>query len=368
MKKFSGNFALMLLALLIMLTACSDSTEADPGTGNADSGAVSEQEETAAVSESVTEISASVTNTAENTPFGKHGKISVSGTDLIDENGEKFQLYGMSTNGIAWYPDYVEYLSFMTLRNEWNTNCVRIAMYTDENLGYCTNGDKEELKALVREAVEYVDKLGMYAIIDWHILYDQNPNVYKNEAIEFFDEMSELYKDHDNIIYEICNEPNTSAKWSDVKDYANEVIPVIRGNDPDSVILVGTTTWCQDLDQAYADPLEFDNIMYSLHFYADTHKEWLRERASACIEGGLPVFVSEFSICDASGNGAANYEEGEKWFELIEKYNLSYMCWSLANNSASSSVLTENNVKKGGWKEEDLSEIGSWVVGKFRDE
>ena len=186
--------------------------------------------------------------------------------------------------------------------------------------------------------------------------------------MEFFGEMSELYKDHDNIIYEICNEPNTSAKWSDVKEYANEVIPVIRGNDPDAVILVGTTSWCQDLDQAYADPLEFDNIMYSLHFYADTHRDWLRERAALCIEGGLPVFVSEFNICDASGRGNVNIEEGEKWFELIEKYNLSYICWSLSNGSDSSCVLTADNVKKGGWGDEDLSESGRWVIGKFTAE
>lgn len=372
-KAFSKTFLLILLAIPVMLAACSEPSESS-AENDVSSGTVSESaaggEE---ASESVTSAASdntpqSVTSTSEHTPFGKHGKIRVSGADLVDEKGEKFQLYGMSTHGIAWYPQYVSTLSFITMRDEWNTNCIRLAMYTDENMGYCSNGDKEELKKLIRTGVEAADGLGMYVIIDWHVLNDQDPNVYKDEAIEFFREMSELYSDHDNIIYEICNEPNTSARWSDVKSYAEEVIPVIRGNDEDAVIIVGTTNWCQDLDQALADPLEFDNIMYSLHFYAETHRDWLRERAEACIESGLPVFISEFNICDAGGRGNVNTEEGEKWFRLIEEYNLSYMCWSLANNSDSCSVFTEDNQRTSGWKDEDLSEGGKWIIEKFRAE
>lgn len=304
----------------------------------------------------------------ENTPFGEHGRLSVSGTDLVDENGEKYQLYGMSTHGLAWFPQYVNYDAFKTLRDSWNTNCVRLALYTYEYGGYCNGGDQENLKNLIKSGVEYADELGMYVIIDWHVLNDQDPNVYKDEAIKFFDEITDLYKDHDNIIYEICNEPNTSADWNAVKSYAEAVIPVIRSNDSDAVILVGSPTWSQDIDKALADPLEYDNLMYTLHFYADTHKDWLRERAESCIESGLPVFISEFNICDASGKGYVNVEEGDKWYELIEKYNLSYMCWSLANGSDSCNILSNGNPKTSGWTESDLSDSGKWLFEKFMAE
>lgn len=82
----------------------------------------------------------------------------------------------------------------------------------------------------------------MYVIIDWHILSDGDPNCYKDEAKAFFSEMAEKYKDRVNVLYEICNEPN-GVDWQTVKEYAEEIIPVIRGKDEDAVVLVGNHDW-----------------------------------------------------------------------------------------------------------------------------
>lgn len=294
--------------------------------------------------------------------------LQVIGADLCDANGEKIQLRGMSTHGLAWFPQYVNYETFQFMRDEWNINCVRLAMYTHEYGGYCSGGDQEKLKELVRNGVDYATKLGLYVIIDWHVLNEKDPLVYKDEAIAFFDEMSKLYADYTNVIYEICNEPNTTGTWDKITEYANEVIPVIRANDPDCVILVGTPTWSQEVDKALANPLEFDNIMYTLHFYAATHTEWLRSRMETCIQKGLPIFVSEFGICDASGNGNIDLEQAEKWKELIEQYNVSYICWNLSNNSESSAILQTTCAKLSGWTEEDLSEQGIWIRDCFLSE
>lgn len=304
----------------------------------------------------------------ENTPFEKHGKLSVDGAQLVDKNGVNFRLYGMSTHGLAWFPQYVNIEAFRTLRDDWNTNCVRLAMYTCEMGGYCTDGNKEQLKELVKSAVSYADELGMYVIIDWHVLGEKDPNVYKEEAKCFFDEMSRLYKYHGNIIYEICNEPNTDADWSNIKAYADEVIPIIRKNDRDAVIIVGTSTWSQDVDLALADPLDYDNIMYALHFYADTHRQQLRRKAEKSISAGLPVFISEFNICDSFGRGNVNADEGEKWYELIDRYDLSYICWSLSDTPDQCSAFTPDNGKLSGWNENDLSECGRWAYKKFVSE
>lgn len=216
---------------------------------------------------------------AENdTPFLRHGSLSVDGAYLVDSNGEKIQLRGMSTHGIAWFPDYINYDTFKYLRDDWNTNCIRLSMYTYESGGYCNGGDKEKLKELIKNGIDYAEQLGMYVIVDWHVLNDKNPLEYKDEAILFFDEISKLYSEKDNVIYEICNEPNTTAPWEDITSYANAVIPTIRANDENCVIIVGTPTWSQDIDKAADAPLEYDNIMYALHFYAATHTDWLRNR------------------------------------------------------------------------------------------
>lgn len=299
------------------------------------------------------------------TPVSLHGALSVKGTDLVDKNGEKFQLYGMSTHGIAWFPQYVNLDAFRTLRDDWNTNCIRLAMYTAEYGGYCSGEDREALKELVKGGVEYASELGMYVIIDWHVLNDQDPNVYKEDAVAFFREMSSAYADYENVLYEICNEPNGSATWDNIKAYASEVIPIIRENDSDAVILVGSPTWSQDIHQAAASPLEFDNIMYTLHFYAATHKDDLRSRMEECVGKGLPVFVSEFGMCDASGNGANDFEQTEKWLELIEKYNISFFCWNLANKDESSSVFLPSSAATSKWTEDDLNESGKWIRNYF---
>lgn len=302
----------------------------------------------------------------DSTPFGQHGALHVENGKLTDADGNIVQLYGMSTHGIAWFPQYINYDSFRTLRDDWNTNCIRLAMYTAEYGGYCAGGDKEQLKQLVRDGVSYATELGMYVIVDWHILSDCDPNQNKDEAIAFFREMSEAFAGNDNVLYEICNEPNSGTSWDSIKSYAEEVIPVIREQKPDAVILVGTPTWSQEIDKAAASPLTFDNVMYTLHFYAGTHKDDLRNRLETCAQNNLPVFVSEFGMCDASGNGANDFDSTTKWLDLLNKYQISFCCWNLANKDESSSVFKAASTALSDWTDEDFNESGRWIREYFR--
>lgn len=303
---------------------------------------------------------------AESSFLSTHGALSVNGTDLVDQNGEKIQLYGVSTHGLAWFPQYVNEDSFRTLHDDWKINCIRLALYTDEYGGYANGGDKENLKNLIRNGITYATNQDMYVIVDWHVLNDRDPGVHKADALAFFEEITTEYADYTNIIYEICNEPNGYATWESVKNYAGEVIPVIRAHDEDAVILVGSPTWSQDIDKAAADPLDFDNVMYTLHFYADTHRDDLRSRLEICVSNGLPVFISEFGTCDASGNGANNFDQTSKWLELAEKYNISFFSWSLCNKAETSALISPSCSKTADWTENELSEAGKWLRNYFR--
>ena len=303
------------------------------------------------------------------TPVAAHGQLSVKGTQLVDKNGKGYQLRGMSTHGITWFPDFVNENAFRALRDDWNTNVVRLAMYVDEwGNGQCYMQNKDGSTQLLEKGVDICIKLGMYVIIDWHVLNPGDPSQYTDEAIKFFEKVSKKYADYPNIIYEIVNEPNGNATWGGViKPYAEKVIPVIRKNDKDAVIIVGTPTWSQDIDQALADPLKYENVMYALHFYAATHTDWLRERAEKCINGGLPIFVSEFGCCDASGNGANDFGQTEKWLKLLDKYGVSYCNWNLANKNESSSCFRESAKADGKWSDGDYSESGAWIRKWFRN-
>jgi len=300
--------------------------------------------------------------TASGTPVEKHGQLSVKGTQLVDKSGSPFQIKGVSTHGLQWFPQFVNLETFRCIRDDWGANAVRLAMYTDEG-GYCAGGDRAKLRELVKNGVKYARQLGLYVIIDWHILHDYDPNINKSDAIEFFREMSSEFDGYNNVIYEICNEPNGGVSWAAVKQYAEEVIPVIRANDADAIIIVGTPTWSQDVDIAAKDPIKgHTNIMYALHFYAGTHKDSLRSKMKTAIEAGLPVFVSEYGICDASGNGMCNETEANRWVAMMDNYGVSYVIWNLANKNESSSLIRESCRKLSGFTEADLNQEGLWLI------
>lgn len=297
-----------------------------------------------------------------------NGRLSVRGTQLVDEKGEAVQLKGISTHGLAWFPQYVNEELFGELRKEWNASLIRLAMYTAESGGYCTDGNKEELKELIRRGVEYAARQDMYVIVDWHILSDNDPNLYKAEALAFFDEMTKEFAGCDNVLYEICNEPNGGTSWAEIKSYANEVIPVIRANDADAVIIVGTPNWSQYVNEAAADPLEgFDNIMYTLHFYAATHTDSLRNTMTAAIDAGIPVFVTEYGICDASGNGGIDKAQADAWMQVMDEYKVSCAAWNLSNKEETSAVFRSSVDKVSGFTEEDLSDSGRWLYGMLTE-
>lgn len=298
---------------------------------------------------------------AATTPVKKNGRLSVKGTRLVNSQGKAVVLKGVSTHGINWFPQYVNKVAFKTLRDNWGVNCIRLAMYTEEYNGYCSGGNQAELRKLINNGVKYATELGMYVIIDWHILSDGNPAKNKKQAISFFKYMAKKYKNQNNIFYEICNEPNGGTSWNRIKGYASSVIKIIRKYDKKNIILVGTPTWSQDVDVAADSPIKgYSNIMYTFHFYAATHGDSYRQKVQAAIQKGLPVFVSEFGISESSGNGRIDKNEANKWMQFLKKNKISYVCWSLCNKNESCSLLKNSCSRTGNFKKSDLSQAGLW--------
>ena len=242
-------------------------------------------------------------------------------------------------------------------------------MYTEEYNGYCVTDDESRKKLLntINTGVKAATKLGMYVIIDWHVLNDQNPQKHQKEAVTFFKKISKKYNSYSNVLYEICNEPNGPVTWNDIKKYAKKVIKAIRKNDKKAIIITGTPTWSQDVDIASESPLKgFSNIMYTIHFYAATHQDSYREKLKTALENGLPVICTEFGTCEASGNGSYNFDSADKWIKLMDSYKMSYVCWSLSNKAESASLLLPSCTKTSGFKTSDLSEQGKWLVKKYK--
>lgn len=377
MKRYFGEvarFALMVVAVAALtLVAATFMAGCTQPTAESDVQPTTQPEE-AAESQAVPAKAGDAGNEATSpTALGpatpsSAGALQVVGTQLCDQAGNPVQLRGASTHGLAWFPDYVNPEFFAELRQSWNANVVRLALYTAEYGGYCEGGNQDELYNLVRNGVSYAADADMYAIVDWHVLSDANPLAHADEAAEFFGRISADLSGNNNVIYEICNEPNNDTTWEDVKAYAQRIIPTIRVNDPDAVIIVGTPTWCQDVDQAAAAPLDAGNVMYALHFYAATHQADLRDRMAAAVRAGLPVFVSEFGICDASGNGSIDHASADAWVSAMDELGISYVCWNLSNKNEASALFKSTCEKTSGFTADDLSEEGTWLWNVLHSE
>ena len=291
------------------------------------------------------------------------GRLQVLGGKLCSESGEPVMLRGVSVNGLITSESLLNEQLFEELSRDAGVNLFRLPMYTYGvgSVGYCTKGDKERHKQDIALGVDLARDQDMYVIIDWHILSDGDPNTYLDEALLFFAEMAETYADYNNVLYEICNEPN-GVDWPAVKRYAEQVIPVIREKDPDSVIIVGNPDWSKDLTSVAADPLPYDNVLYTLHFYAATHGQDLRDLTERLSQQGLPIFVSEFGVTASNGGFPRDLDSADAWIELLEREKISYCMWAFSKAPEACSALKRGVLKNNGFAQEDYSETGLWLL------
>jgi len=300
-------------------------------------------------------------STLSNAQFVKHhGQLKVEGTQLVDKNGTPIVLRGLSFGWHSFWPRFYNEGTVNWLKKDFNCNVVRAAMGVEV-------GDKPYLKDPVfsKEKIESVVdgaiKADIYVIIDWH-----SHNINLKEAKEFFAEMSKKYGKYPNVIYEVYNEPDYET-WDEVKAYSEEVIKVIRANDPDNIILVGSPHWDQDINLAAANPIKgYDNLMYTMHFYAGTHGKWLRDRTDDAIKSGLPIFVSESAGMEATGDGPLNLIAWQEYIDWMEAKKISWITWSVSDKDESCSILKKSAKSEGNWKDEDLKESGIKVRDYLR--
>ena len=304
-----------------------------------------------------------------------HGWLQVEGARLTDEHGEPVILRGMSSHGISWFPRYLNGGAMETLKDE-GANLMRIAMYTEPPGAYI----EEPQRSLdyLYMGIESALARDMYVIVDWHILKDNDPNEFADEAADFFEEISAHYGNCPGILYEICNEPNGDTRWEDIVRYAQRVIPIIRTNAPDAVILTGVPDYCTDFRGPLAEPLTFENIMYTMHRYIDVSSEKPCDpgQLENILDQGLPIFVTEWGV--SLGNDDPFSAEGERpgehiyfenarpFLELMEERGVSWAAWALSNKDEIHSVLRADCEKLSGWTQEDLTGFGKLVFDYFR--
>ncbi len=300
-------------------------------------------------------------------PVAQHGKLSVVGQHIRDQNRQITSLAGPSFfwSNTGWGQDrFYTAGAVETFAKDWNAGIVRAAMGAQNDGSYLDdeNGNITRVQTIIDAAIAN----GLYVIVDWHSHQAERDTA---KAVEFFTAVANAYGHTPNLIYEIYNEPLNTTDWAtDVKPYAETVISAIRKVDPDNLIIVGTTSWAQDVDTAADDPITGQsNILYSLHFYAATHKKDLRKRAEYAIGKGLPLIISEWGSVTYSGDGLMDEKSTHKWMGFAKKHGLSHLNWSVSDKDETASMFKPGASSNGGWTTQDLTPSGRMVRDIMRD-
>lgn len=299
-------------------------------------------------------------------PVETYGPLSISGNKLVDSSGKAVTLRGMS---LFWHmhDGGKEFWKKSVVQNamvDWHASVIRAAMGVDNETsnGFTQYGYISEpatAVAAVKTVVDAAVEAGMYVIVDYHA-HNAGSNV--NAASTFFKEMSELYGNTPNVIWEIWNEPITGS-WSEIANYAKTIIPIIRKNSR-NVILVGTGFYCQNLTDVDNTLDAYPNLAYVLHFYAGSHT-WT-DRLGTTMNKGKAVFVSEWGTTDASGNGGYNASMSQTWLNEMDRLGISNCNWSLGNPLKNGVVETSAALEatanvSGPWTLAEITTSGEFV-------
>jgi len=295
-------------------------------------------------------------------PVARHGRLGTAGNKVIDEDGNAVRLRGMSLFWSQWSEGSKYYNSNVVqwLYQDWHVNLIRIAMGVEHG-GYLAQpaAERARVKAVVDAAIE----VGIYVIIDWH---DHNAQNHVAEARTFFANVSETYGSAPNVIFEIFNEP-VDQSWSNViKPYHEEVIPVIRKHSKNLIIL-GTRTWSQEVEEASLDPVLGTNLAYTLHFYANTHRDFLRQKARNALANNIPLFVTEWGTCSADGNGDLDLPSAQTWLSFLEENHISDANWAISDKAEKCAALIPGSDAGAKWPSDRLTGSGFFMRASIRD-
>lgn len=301
-------------------------------------------------------------------PVADHGHLKVVGTQLQDEHGTPVQLKGVSSQWLNYesktFPESKSAIQWA--RDNWKLSVIRAAMGVDASGGYlgttAANANPTAMLTKVQTMVQNAIDLGIYVIVDWHTsnAVTSTGGSQAQQASDFFTMIAQKYGDAPNIIYEDYNEPN-KVTWAQIKPYHEAVVAAIRAVDPDNLIILGTPTYSQDVDVAATDPVAGTNLMYTLHFYACTHKQSLRDKGTTALSKGLPLFITEFGITPADGGVVSKNDpyvcedEGNSWFTWMKQNNISGASWKLDTCTDTSCILTPTAPIDGPWTDDVLT-------------
>lgn len=290
-----------------------------------------------------------------------HGKPKLNSIQLVDSHGEPLQLIGVSSHNILEFASCYTFEALRHLVENWGITVFRITVYLEGSNSYYANPTGND--AAIANIADWCETLGIYAVIDYHIMENGDPNYYLDSqgastgpAITFWEKQANAYKDKDHVIYEIANEPNNAAWQPNIVAYLNSVIAAIRAIDSETIIIAGTPHWSQYLYYPGNDGGVTDtyNVMYAFHFYSASHMSLYSvvEQYSR----SLPVFVTEWSPSSYTSVEEPNLDNSDTFTELFSgdlpdnPISISSAAWNWGDKAGEEvSLLTSGSCGSKNW-------------------
>lgn len=276
------------------------------------------------------------------------GRLSVKNNKIVDELAQPAMLRGVGLSWHNWWSEFYTAEVVNWIKSTFHGTVTRAAIGCEQENGLFSNPDLayNSLYTVVDASIS----AGIKVIVDF-----QTFQIHTSEAKDFFTKVATKYKGRSNVIYELFNEPE-SASWSQIKQYSIELINTIRAIDSSAFILVPTPNWDQYIEQAAADPIDAQNIAYTLHIYVATHPMSYLDNAKASLSK-IPIFGTEIGAMSASGDGDLDVSKFNTWINFYEESKISYLAWGVQSKAESCSIVGTSG---------RLSDLTEW--GKlFRD-
>jgi len=277
--------------------------------------------------------------------------LTVVGNQLQDPTGKKVILRGVSIEGLT---DQSEtslgingLLDKITNKNDvtasstpeapgspgWYTKIVRLPADPPANGGTVTT---TYINTILKPAVDYATKSGLYAIIDLH--YVDNPYTLQSTVNQFWTTIAPIFSNYSNVFYEVFNESSVQDDWNTYAANMQKWVNTIRGLAPKNIIISGSPSWDQNMGGAATNPITGGNIIYSVHMYAQHYgngNNWNTQNVATCA-AAHPMIMTEWGYSagpSQPGNGTdlgASY--GKPMLTWIEGLGGSWTAWCASNS------------------------------------
>jgi len=273
--------------------------------------------------------------------------VKVKGNTFVNDKGDVLVFRGVNISD----PDKLVNQGHFNRKHfevikAWGANVVRIPVHPSAWQKRGKNG----YLPILDQTVQWINELGMYAIVDWHSIGNLKSEMYQNnsyyttkaETFDFFRTVAARYKNVNSVaMYEVFNEPTVFGgqlgvlSWADWKAINEEAITIIQAHNPNAISLVAGFNWAYDLTPIATAPIEKENVAYVSHPYpmkvkAPFEQNW--DRDWGYVAEKYPVILTEIGYQLATDKGAHvpvidDGSYGPRITNYAHKKGISWVAW-----------------------------------------